>query len=99
VTARRHALRRLGPGDYLLVSNDGRGLYRIRRYVDGPSGGLDWPRDRKFWGADKWKDSSIPTSLSRDDLDDPARWRSELYEMDETREQVIEKVLANGRNG
>jgi hypothetical protein len=49
---RRYSLTKLGPGDYLLPSNDGETLWRIATYTDGPSFGLDdWPRDRTFWGA------------------------------------------------
>lgn len=51
---RRYVLTRLGAGDYLLPSNDGRTLWRIRRYTEGPSTGLDWPRDREVWGIWRW---------------------------------------------
>jgi hypothetical protein len=50
---RKHTLVKVAPGDYLLPSNDGEMLWRITTYEDGPSLGLDWPRDRTFWGA--WK--------------------------------------------
>lgn len=50
---RRYSLRRLRAGDYLLPGNDGQTLWRIASYQDGPSHGLDWPRDRTLWGA--WK--------------------------------------------
>lgn len=52
---RRYALIKIGAGDYLLPSNDGKTLWRIRRYLDGPSWGLDQLRnDRWFWCVNKW---------------------------------------------
>lgn len=47
-----------------MPSNDGETLWRIAVYHDGPSFGLDWPRDRKFWGA--WR------------YDGRVRWREGL---------------------
>ena len=42
-------------GDYLLNSNDGKTLWRISSYVEGPSTGLtQWSSDRKVWGYWKW---------------------------------------------
>ena len=35
--ARKYALTKIDPGDYLLPSNDATVLYRIRKYTDGPS--------------------------------------------------------------
>jgi hypothetical protein len=47
---RRYALRKIAAGDYLLLSNDRQTLWRLNRYQDGPSYGLeDMPRDRWFW--------------------------------------------------
>jgi len=44
-TARKYVMTRIDKGDYLLPSNDGETLWRIRQYMDGPSWGLlDWPR-------------------------------------------------------
>lgn len=47
---RKFVLSKVGPGDYLLLSNDGTTLWRFRTYEDGPSTGImDWPRDLTFW--------------------------------------------------
>lgn len=43
-TERKYAMTRIATGDYLLPSNDARTIWRIERYTDGPSLGLDWPR-------------------------------------------------------
>lgn len=51
---RKYALTKIAPGDYLLPSNDAQALWRIARYTDGPSNGLDWPRDREVWGLWRW---------------------------------------------
>lgn len=56
-TKRKYALTKVAPGDYLLPSNDAQTVWRIRRYTDGPSAGLDLPRDREFWGVWRWENS------------------------------------------
>jgi hypothetical protein len=53
-TDRKYALSRIAAGDYLLPSNDGQTIWRIARYQDGPSSGLDLPRDRTYWGVWRW---------------------------------------------
>lgn len=74
-------------GDHLLPSNDGKTLWRFMRYEDGPSHGLDWPRDRDLWGAWKWMGS-----LERVDLDDWDRWHM-IARGYETRAEAIEEAL------
>lgn len=71
---RKYVLTRIAKGDYLLPSNDGRTLWRLRIYEDGPTHGLeDWPRDRTFWGL--WKlTSHFDGTLDPDTLDDWGRW-------------------------
>lgn len=51
---RKYALTKIAAGDYLLPSNDGKKLWRIAVYEDGPSHGLDTPRDRSYWGVWRW---------------------------------------------
>ena len=51
---RKYALTKVAAGDYLLPSNDGLTIWRIAKYEDGPSKGLDIPRDRTFWGVWLW---------------------------------------------
>lgn len=50
---RRYAMVRVATSDYLLPSNDREVLWRIATYVDGPSSGLDWPKDLTLWAL--WK--------------------------------------------
>lgn len=58
---RKYALTRIGPGDYLLPSNDGQTIWRIAKYEDGPSHGVEgMDRDRDFWGVWKWNERGHP---------------------------------------
>lgn len=50
---RRYAMTRLGKGDYLLPSNDGRLLYRIRRQ-DEPESGDPKSRILSVWAVWRW---------------------------------------------
>lgn len=68
---RKYALTKIAAGDYLLPSNDGKTIWRIHRYVDGPSSGImDWPRDRDVWGFWRWEGRAEGAV----DLDDWDRW-------------------------
>lgn len=58
---RKYVLTKIAAGDYALPSNDGKTIWRIARYEDGPSHGLDWPRDRVIWGVWKYLGHDIPT--------------------------------------
>lgn len=91
---RRFALRRIGAGDYLLPSNDGRTLWRLQRYEDGPSYGLDdWSRDRTFWRTLRWPESiSRGTKLDQFDISNLGRWR-EVADLLSTRRAAIEIAL------
>jgi hypothetical protein len=52
---RKYALSRIAAGDYVFPSNDGNTIWRVSRYTEGPSSGLDHlPRDRDYWGLWKW---------------------------------------------
>lgn len=52
---RKYALTKIKPGDYLLPSNDALAVYRIARYTEGPSSGIeDRTRDREVWGYWRW---------------------------------------------
>lgn len=52
---RKYTLVRISAGDYLLNSNDGKTLWRISNYIEGPSTGItEWRSDRKVWGYWKW---------------------------------------------
>lgn len=90
---RKYRLVKVAPGDYILPSNDGNTLWRIRQYEDGPSHGLeDWPRDVIFWGV--WK-CTLPKALwerllDPDDWDQWSAWDTGMYN---TRQQAIESAL------
>ena len=99
MTARAYSLIRIRAGDYLLPSNDGATLWRIRRYEDGPSYGLDdWPRDRLFWGAWRyvgrvaWRDGLTADQL--DDLLDADAWDGPEGDYLTTRSAAIAAALA-----
>jgi hypothetical protein len=93
--SRKYALTKIAVGDYLLPSNSGKTIWRIRRYEDGPSHGLeDWPRDRKVWGIWRW---DKPTGVGSLDTGDWSRW--EFYEgLLDTRADAIEAALKAGKS-
>ena len=62
---RKYALTRIKAGDYLLPSNDGNTIWRIAKYVEGPSTGIeDWPRDRDVWGVWRRTGSGLYVDLN-----------------------------------
>jgi hypothetical protein len=87
---RKYALTRIAAGDYLMPSNSARAIWRISRYEDGPSHGLDQPRDFKVWGLWRWVDQIDAASAV--DVQDWSRWEfhSGLYE---TRQKAIHAAL------
>lgn len=95
MTERKYMLTRLAPGDYLLPSNNGERIFRIARYIDGPSLGLeDMPRDREFWGI--WETDLLNGTyglLDRKVIDtDWSKW--EMYTgCFDTRREAIDAVL------
>lgn len=91
---RRYALTKVAAGDYLLPSSDARTLWRIRRYVDGPSAGItDWPRDREVWGVWRWLGEVAPGEFA--DPDDWDRWEHHAG-LCATRADAIAEALAWG---
>jgi hypothetical protein len=87
MTERKYALTRIKAGDYLLLSNDGKKLWRIRKIIEGPSSGLDWPADREVWGLWEWTGD-----LDKIDIEDWNLWN--FYEgMHETRRAAIDSAL------
>jgi hypothetical protein len=72
---RKYALRRIKAGDYLLIGNDDVTLWRISKYVDGPSTGLeDWPRDREVWGLRKWETPIVLGEKTGIEVENWDRW-------------------------
>jgi hypothetical protein len=94
---RKYAMTKLEAGDYLLPSNDGETIFRIHRYVDGPSFGLlDWPRDKELWGAYRWeprRKGEMPETA--EDLDDWDLWGT-VATTCETRKAAIDAALDQG---
>lgn len=89
-TERKYALTKIAAGDYLLPSNDASILWRIVTYTDGPSNGLEIPRDRDFWALWKWRgEIGIGAYVDTTDWD---RW--DFHEgWHETRAAAIEAAL------
>lgn len=84
---RKYVLTRINAGDYLLPSNDGEKLWRIYKAIEGPSSGLDWPRDKEVWQISEWTGP-----LKEVDPEDWNRWN--FYEgMHETRRAAIDSAL------
>ena len=91
---RKYVLTKVAAGDYLLPSNDGQTIFRLRRYEDGPSHGLeDWPRDREFWGVWKW--TGLVTRYGP--APDPDQWDWEFQEgLMDKRGEAIDAAMRLG---
>jgi hypothetical protein len=90
---RKYSLQRIAAGDYLLPSNDRRILWRICRYTEGPSSGLDWPKDREVWGIWQWE-GSIETNPVID-IEDWSRW--EFWDgLFDSRAEAIDAAIREG---
>lgn len=75
---RRYALTKIAPGDYLLPSNDGGTLWRIRRY------------DRGRWSLWQWLGLIAPGE--RPDPDNESEWELSAGGLP-TREAAIREAL------
>jgi len=54
-TKHKYVMTKVAAGDYLLPSDDAGSVFRLQRYTDGPSLGLDdWPSDREVWRVSRW---------------------------------------------
>lgn len=71
---RKYALTKIAAGDYLLPSNDAQTIWRITAYTDGPSNGLEIPKDRKFWGLWRWDSACYASRSGVVDPDDWEQW-------------------------
>lgn len=85
---RKFVLTKVGPGDYLLPSNDGKTLWRLSTYEDGPSHGLDWPRDRTFWQVKRWDRPITADDSLAIDVEDWDRWETVEESLASRREAI-----------
>jgi hypothetical protein len=69
IPERKYALAKIETGDYLLLGNDGKTLWRFVKSEDGPSYGLDpdvFPKDFTVWCVYRWDGRGRPET--EDDL-------------------------------
>lgn len=93
IIERKFTLKTLAKGDYLLIGNDGKTLWRIRTYEDGPSHGVEsMTRDREFWGVWRW-DSPVTLGKSAIEIDNDSRWNAWDLSMYKKREDAIQAAL------
>jgi hypothetical protein len=83
---RKYQLTRISAGDYLLPSNAADQIWRISKYTDGPSNGLDLPRDRDFWSVRRWTGRVGPGTYV--DVKDWDRWEHYADLFDSRREAI-----------
>lgn len=92
VSRRKYALTRIAAGDYLLLANDGKTVWRLATYTEDGSaiGNRDKPLTGTFWGT--W------LYTGRDAVIDPGEWND--FEMREcllrSRRDAIASVLGDG---
>lgn len=86
MSERKHSLVKIRASDYLLLSNDGRTLWRIYRYDDR------WPNEDMWWATARY-DGTPEQAIEDDELEHAwDRWiTAEWYVT--TRREAIEKVL------
>lgn len=85
-----------GGGDWLLPSNDARRLYRLMRYMDGPSQGLDWPKDKEVWGVWVWSERLEPGRVV--DIEDWDRWELVASTLASRQEAIDEAMRLGGES-
>lgn len=90
---RKYTLRKVKAGDYLMIGNDDKTLWRISTYEDGPSNGVEsMERDRKFWGVWKWE-SPITLGESAIEIENWDRWDAWDLSHYGSREEAIQATL------
>lgn len=92
---RKYVLTKIAAGDWLLPSNDAQRIYRLRKYTDGPSFGLDpeiSPRDFEVWRVSKWDQ---PIAMAGEiSVDDEDRWEH-VFDGARTRAEAIQAALSD----
>lgn len=91
---RNYAMTKVAVGDYLLPSNDGRTIWRLAVYQDGPASGLDVPTERNFWGLWRWIGG--PDGV---DLEDWELWQMEVPALPTRGAAVAEVMRMEGCEG
>jgi hypothetical protein len=97
---RKWTLMKVKPGDYLMLSNDRRTMWRLVKYIDGPSNGLDWPSDRELWEVRRWEGDiedheGMGRSIEESDWEQWVGWGSGFPTRAEAiQDALIEEVLA-----
>lgn len=101
---RKYAMTRIGPGSYLLPSNDGLTLLYIYSFEDGRSHGIDEP-DRTWWACHRYVGSyeQAVDAVARDvdeygyvRVHDDARWRQVDTYLPTRREAISRALAASG---
>jgi len=90
---------RVSAGDYLLLSNSGQTLWRIQRYEDGPSYGLDLPRDVQVWSCARYRGTPEEAQRDPDLLERWDHWVETAGHMRTRREAVTEALETSERRG
>jgi hypothetical protein len=94
---RKYQMTKIDAGDYVLLSNSQKSLWRFQRYEDGPSHGLqDWKADRQVWSCARYchQGRSLPNGSDDmyDVLNDRERWVT-VADTLTTRQQAIDCAL------
>lgn len=83
MSERKYSLHRIGPGDYLLPSNDGQTIWRIQQYEEDGSAEVElWSGKRKrlkgrYWAAYRYagpRRYSVGRFPVADDVSEWANW-------------------------
>lgn len=88
-------MRRLGPGDYALPSNDQQVMWRVQKYEerDGTLTRGDTGRviNGDFWRLLRWVHPVY--AIAYEDIDEPGNWQ-EVARMMKTRQEAIDCAMA-----
>jgi hypothetical protein len=92
---RKYAMIRIEAGDYLLPSNSGRSLWRLRRYYEGPETGIE--KGRYVWSCARYswmsRDFPAPHELGEViEILNQDRWVETQGWLD-TRQEAINEAL------
>jgi hypothetical protein len=96
MTERTYALTKVRSGDWLLPSNDGEVVWRIRKYwEDGSAVRGTWPNEKPIYGEFWWVCWAPMSEVEgRDPRSDDVRWR-DWSSSHRTRGDAIEEALTS----